>query len=238
MRLQDKKILNGEQELNYRQIQQLVKINKLGKATGTKKLLEKRLLTYFQRLDQVKQMTRWEALNIRYNLDGDEEGGPTEDERAQYGAARDKEYVELYDDKEFGNRVVEKDRCQFQRNALKGFVADLDYYDAKQGAEKRRALEVRRQREVMGAFYAAPAKTGRARCQICNQKIAKDTIRVTHHDLAKFYNSSGGWTPRHSEKHQHATCFVKSDDRSSKANPVEVTLDDASKEFLTNWKMR
>jgi len=212
------RILSCPKELSYREIQKLVRINALGKAVGSRQLLEKRLLTFFRRMDPhaLKKMTRWEALHIRCYLDGDvNEEGPSEEKRAEWGILQDKEYVEdlpgafIY--KDVAKKYLESEKRDLKKRALRSFVADLEYHKAKIAKEEETCYKHRRYFEVMGAFYAAPAKTGRARCQICHEKIAKDTIRVSKHVLTKFRNRgiySRSWYVRNSEIHFHATCFV------------------------------
>ena len=92
---------DAETTLSYRQVQQLVKLNQLGKATGKRDVLEKKLLTFFRRMGNLTKMTRWEMVNIRYNLAGDVEEAPSEDERSEYGYAEDKKIIERWGDETY-----------------------------------------------------------------------------------------------------------------------------------------
>jgi len=208
---------DAETTLSYRQVQKLVKLNQLGKATGKRDVLEKKLLTFFRRMGNLTTMTKWEMVNIRYNLAGDVEEAPCEDERSEYGYAEDKKIIERWGDETFEQTKIE------QKNRLmRYFVADLEHHTRKTNASKSKEIQKQRHYDVMGAFYAAPAKTGRARCQICRQAIPKDSLRVSEHVLSKFYTGRKRWSPQQTQQHFCASCFVAKESSSesiSENNP-------------------
>ncbi|CAB9527998.1 expressed unknown protein [Seminavis robusta] len=159
-------------------------------------------------------MTKWEVLNVKDNLDGSDKSAPSEENRENN----------------------ERDRRRLQTRALTAFVADLNYRDAAIQAEKEKSDQVTSFYQVQGAFFAAPSSTGRAKCRICDEPIAKETIRVTHHDLYKFYNQGcgGSWDVRQTQKHYHASCFVDSCHPSDQKfkDGTDVTLENVSTDFL------
>ena len=191
-----KNIVEGQVKLGYREMQRLCKLNGLGKANATGQVLEKRLLTFFRRLDpeKVQAMGFWELVNIKDNLDGD--GEPTEDDRAEYGEADDRKSGLSADDM---NMILGDRRYP-------SFIADPpDLRELYERMARQEAYD-----SLTGRFFAAPAPTGRATCRYCHEKIAKGCVRVTEQCFERFYNKGGrgSWTPRKKILHFHAGCFL------------------------------
>jgi hypothetical protein len=232
-----RKIVSGEVELSFRETQKLCSANKLG-AKGSKVVLAKRLLTFFERVapESLASMDSYEILNYRCNLDGDK----TEEYKIHMRETHD-ECLRRHEAEDEANGWPSWAQRQLKYSlSTVSFIADLSLRDkrAKQASEQRAAEKLRNL--VSGKFYASPSPTGRATCRSCGEKIAQKTVRVTEHDLERFYNRSGGWTPRQSERQHHAICFlVDSSEDLDDAKPVifgkdaEVTdMDDSSLSML------
>ncbi|OEU10878.1 hypothetical protein FRACYDRAFT_246752 [Fragilariopsis cylindrus CCMP1102] len=181
-------ILNGTTTLSYRDVQKLVKLNELGKATGKREVLENKVMSFFQCVDPNKpsKLNYREVINIR-------------DPSYVYSdeLTKKKDAVALEHEK--------KELKKMKKYAFNSVVADFDLLKA--NGEISRAEDG--YSSISGAFFAAPASTGKAKCRICGDKISNGSIRVSEHVLTKWYTGNpGSWSPRQTIHHFHACCFI------------------------------
>lgn len=177
-------ILNGTRTLSYRNIQKLVRLNNLGKATGKKEELETRLLSFYRRVDPKRlfQMNHREVMHITRDIDWDISKN---DSPITPGFETTKKLA---------------------KQTFNSVVADLDLLETDEEIIKAQdAMD-----SVFGAFFASAAPTGRVTCHCCRDKITKGSMRVSEHVLTKWFKgNTGSWSPRQTIHHYHAYCFMK-----------------------------